>query len=138
MKTTTHYRRYFYYIIFALALAVPVYAQAAGGEQLQQKKQFIGLVQSFLEVIEGMHGVYSNPEKATIFQLQKVQEIYKKKGERAKAAEVYKSVLENSKNRTIRNSAYTMLADLLKDTGQPDEAIKVLKKGIQENLEASK
>ena len=76
MEPTTQLRRLICYLMFGLMLAVPSYAEAANDE-LERGKQFVSLIQSFLEVIETTHGIYSDPEKATIFQLHKIQEIYK-------------------------------------------------------------
>ena len=137
MKPTNHWRCLIASLIVAVVIAVPISANAVGPENLERGTQFMALIKSFLEVIETTHSVYGDPEKSAIFHLHKIQEIYKKKGEPKKAAEVFNNVLKTSKNKTVRNSAYIMLADVLKDSGNHDEAISVLKQGLQENLEAA-
>ena len=46
-------------------------------------------------------------------------------------------VLDTSQNPTIRNAAYIMMGDTLKETGRADEAIEYLRRGLAENIEAA-
>ena len=137
MKVKIQYRNSIAALGLALALALPPTAAAAGPKDLERGAKFMNLVTSFLEVIESTHTVYGDPEKAAIFHLHKIQELYKKNGQPKEAAAVFTNVLENSKNKTVRNSAYIMLADVLKEAGETEEAIRILKKGLAENLEAA-
>jgi hypothetical protein len=49
---------------------------------------------------------------------------------------VLQEVLAKSRNPAIRNAAYMMLGDTLKETGRSDEAIKLLRQGLDENVAA--
>jgi len=70
-------------------------------------------------------------------QMQKIQEVYEQRGEKARSTEILKQVLEDSSSVTIRNAAYMMLGDTLKETGRADEAIQLLRQGLKENIEAA-
>jgi len=51
--------------------------------------------------------------------------------------EELRRVLENSSNQAIRNAAYVLMSDTLKETGRSAEAIELLRKGLAENLKAA-
>ena len=69
--------------------------------------------------------------------MQKIQEVYEQRGDKARSVDVLKDVLEQSDNPTIRNAAYLMLGDTLKESGRASEAIDVLREGLAENIKAS-
>jgi uncharacterized protein HemY len=46
-------------------------------------------------------------------------------------------VLETSRNEAVRATAYVMLGDILKETGRTDEAVQVLREGLNESISAS-
>ena len=48
-----------------------------------------------------------------------------------------REVFVDSHNPTIRNSAYMMFGDVLKETGRSDEAIELLRRGLNENIKAA-
>ncbi len=127
----------------ALALIVTAGLGAAPVSHAQSPDD-IALMQSFLElmtdyfgIIEATHEISSDPEKAAIMQMQKIQEVYEDRGDKAQSVDVLKKVLEDSNSRTIRNAAYLMLGDTLKDAGRASEALEYLKRGLQENIEAA-
>ena len=102
--------------------------------ELQQMHTVLDLMAKFFGIIENMHDVSSDAERAAVFQLFKIEEIYKERGERAQAIRIFQQVLEESDNPTIRNAAYLMLGEALKETGRADEAVEALQRGLQENL----
>lgn len=46
-------------------------------------------------------------------------------------------MLQDSNSLAIRNAAYIMLGDTLKETGRADEALQLLKQGLSENIKAA-
>jgi len=123
-------------LVIALAIA-PTAAWAQDDWQnrdLQQMHTVLDLMTKFFGIIENMHEVSSDAERAAVFQLFKIEEIYKERGERAQAIRIFEQVLEDSDNLTIRNAAYLMLGEALKETGRTDEAVAALQRGLQENL----
>ena len=107
-------------------------------DELAQMQLFLDLVDRFYQVLETTHGLSADPEKAAILQMHKIQEVYEERGEKARAIEVFREVLDESSNPTIRNAAYLMLGDALKETGRANEAIDLLRNGLKENLANAK
>jgi lipopolysaccharide biosynthesis regulator YciM len=125
--------------IFALVLGTAsLQSHAQSEDQLQTMQTFLKIMDSYYGIIDSTHAIASNNEKAAIIQMQKIQEVYEHLGQKAKAAEVLRSVLKDSRNTTIRNAAYMLLADNLKDTGRSDEALVLLRQGLTENIAAAK
>ena len=97
-------------------------------------EQFLGIMESYFGIIDSTHEISSDAEKSAIFQMQKIQEVYEERGEKARAIDVFRQVLKDSNNPTIRNAAYMMLGDALKETGRADEAVQLLSEGLRENI----
>lgn len=118
-------------------LAVAPAANAQRPEDLQLMQTFLNIMTDYFEIIRSTHDIASNPEKAAIMQMQKIQEVYEERGEKARSVSVLQEVLEDSNNPTIRNAAYIMLGDTLKETGRADEALEFLRRGLDENIRAA-
>lgn len=118
-------------VVVTLA-AGPVHA--AEMDDLGKMERFIGVMQGYYGLIEAVHNVASDPDKAAILQLQKIGEIYKNRGDRAESIAVLTDVVERSKSPTVRNAAAIMLADVLNETGRATQAVEVLKKALDSNL----
>lgn len=125
-------------ITAAMLLLVAPGAHAQERPNLELMQTFLSIMHDYLEIIESTHDIASSPEKAAIMQMQKIQEVYEQRGEKARSTDVLKQVLEDSDNTTIRNAAYMLLGDTLKETGRADEAIALLRQGLNENIEAAK
>ena len=124
-------------ITAAMLFVVAPGAQAQQQHDLELMQTFLNIMTDYFELIESTHDISSNPEKAAIMQMQKIQEVYEARGEKARSADVLKQVLEDSNNTTIRNAAYLMLGDTLKDAGRADEALQLLRQGLEENIRAA-
>ena len=98
---------------------------------------FLAIMTDYFEIIESTHDISADPEKAAIMQMQKIQEVYEERGEKARSVAVMQEVLDTSKNPTIRNAAYIMMGDTLKETGRADEALEYLRRGLEENISAA-
>jgi tetratricopeptide (TPR) repeat protein len=117
---------------------MPMGAHAQAPEDLETMQQFLGIMNSYFDIIESTYDINSDAEKAAIFQMQKIQEVYESRGEKALAIDVFRQVLKDTSNPTIRNAAYMLLGDGLKEAGRADEAVKVLQEGLRENLSNAK
>lgn len=124
-------------ITAAMLFAVAPSAQAQEIENLELMQTFLAIMTDYFEIIESTHDIASDPEKAAIMQMQKIQEVYEQRGEKARSTDVLKQVLADSNNTTIRNAAYMLLGDTLKETGRADEAIALLRQGLEENIKAA-
>ncbi len=125
-------------ILFVVVLAVTPVAVWAQDDwqnrELERMQTFLNLMDSFFGIIENMHEVSSDAERAAVFQLYKIEEIYKERGERVRAIEVFRQVLDETQNPAIRNAAYILLGEALKETGRADEAVDTLQQALRENL----
>ena len=127
-------------LIGAIACTVVAYAplgQAQDLDELATMQTFLEIMDSYFGIIESTWEVSTSAEKAAIMQMQKIREIHEDRGEKAKAAGMLREVLETSRNQTIRNAAYMLLGDTLKETGRSDEALEVLSRGLRENIKAA-
>lgn len=123
-------------ITAAMLVAAPA-SRAQSQNELQTMQTWLEIMTSYFDIIEATYAISSDPEKAAIMQMQKIQEVYEERGEKARAVEVIREVLENSRNPAIRNAAYLMLGDNLKETGRTDQAIELLRQGLSENIRAA-
>lgn len=98
---------------------------------------FLEIMTDYMDIIEATHEISSDPGKAAILQMQKIKETFEERGEKSRAVEALKQVLENSRNPAIRNAAYFLLGDTLKESGRSAEAIELLRQGLAENVQAA-
>ncbi len=122
----------------AILLSVAPASHAQSPDELKLMQTFLSIMTDYFAIIEASHDIASDPEKAAIMQMQKIQEVYEARGEKARSAEVLRQVLKSTDNTTIRNAAYMLLGDTLKDTGRTDEALELLRQGLEENIKAAK
>ena len=120
-------------LLFAASPATHAQSQ----DDLQLMQTFLNIMSDYFEIIEATYQVSSNPEKAAIMQMQKIQEVYEQRGEKARATAVFREVLSQSDNPTIRNAAFILLGDNLKESGRSDEALEALRQGLDENIKAA-
>ncbi len=120
-----------------LLLAFAPSSHAQSSDDLRKMQTFLDIMTSYFQIIESSHSISSDSEKAAIMHMQKIQEVYEERGEKARTADVLREVLSESRNPTIRNAAYLMLGDLLKEGGRADEAIEALRDGLDENIKAA-
>ena len=124
-------------ITAALVLATSPASHAQSQDDLALMQTFLSIMTDYLQIIEGTHVIVSDSEKAAIMQMQKIQEAYEERGEKARVADVLREVLGSSRNEAVRAAAYIMLGDILKETGRTDEAVQILREGLNESIAAS-
>lgn len=124
-------------IVATMLLIAAPQARAQSPDDLALMQTFLEIMTDYFQIIESTHEIASDSEKAAILQMTKIQEVYEDRGEKARSTTVLKEVLEKSNNQAIRNAAYMLLGDTLKDTGRADEALELLQKGLDENIRAA-
>ena len=108
--------------------------QAASPDDIARMQDFMTVMKGYYEIVEAVHDVASDQDKSAILQLQKIEEIYKSRGNREQAIIVLRDVLEKTERPALRNAAAVMLADALNETGQVSEAVEVLTQALDANL----
>ncbi len=124
-------------ITATLLLAAAPGANAQTQDDLRLMQTFLSIMTDYFEIIESTYDVASSPEKAAIMQMQKIKEVYEDRGEKVRSVEVLQEILDRSSNPAIRNAAFMLLGDTLKDAGRTDEALEYLRRGLAENIQAA-
>ncbi|MDJ0911776.1 MAG: hypothetical protein QNI99_21495, partial [Woeseiaceae bacterium] len=79
-------------------------ARAQSMDDLALMQTFLEIMNDYFGIIESTHEVASDPEMSAIMQMQKIQEVYEQRGNKAESVDVLLQVLEDSDNQTIRNA----------------------------------
>jgi len=124
-------------VVATLCLAATPDTRAQSPEDLETIQTFLAIMTDYFKIIESTYDISSSNEKSAIMKMQKIQEIYEERGEKGRAADVLRQVLSETDNTTIRNAAFFLLGDNLKDTGRSEEAITMLREGLSENIKAA-
>lgn len=103
-------------------------------ESIQQYLGWTQLLKDSYDIVEDTRDIAKDSELTTILQLQKIGDIYRATGESKKLIDTLEYILKKSQNQTIRNAAYHLLSDRLRDLGEYDKSLEVLKQGLEENL----
>lgn len=119
-------------------LQVSAAPSAGDPEQVERMRDFLGLMKDFINIIESVHALAANPEKAAIHQMHEIEEIHKNHKQPELAIELFETILKKTDNQTIRNATYMRLGDLLKKTGQSDKAVRVFEKALMENIQKAR
>ena len=125
----------------SLIPAVSIAAPLDGGgnfERAERIQMRLKMLDRYLQVVESMHSIADDPEKAVLFQLQQLEDMYKKQRNPQKIISLYQDVLKNTSNATVRNAASMKLAQLLKRAGRESEAEELTRNSLNENLQRLK
>lgn len=115
----------------ALALSPAV----AASDELDLMQRYVDLMRGYYDIIESGHSISADAEKAAILHMHKIKEVMEERGQAANAAPVFRDVLEQSRNPTIRAAAFLLLSETLKETGRSEDATRVLIEGLKESVE---
>ncbi len=119
----------------ALAMLVILTVQPVHAQEFDDMIQFVDLMNEFFILMDSMYAAASNPEHAALLQMNSLEDIYKETGNLRQMLDVYREVINNSSNPTVRRLARMRLADALKESGQKGEAIEVLREAITESVQ---
>ncbi len=120
--------------VFLLGSSVSLKAE----EDFESMAKMVNLMDSFFGLMDSVYDMNADNEKAALLQMHEIEEIYKNQGKHKEAVSVYQQVLKKSSNSTVRNIAYHRMADVLKESGDLDGAIKVLNDALAETLEKTR
>ena len=123
-------------LVFVLFLSTSAVVKAE--DDFEGMAKMVNLMDSFFGLMDSIYEMNSNNEKAALLQMHEIEDIYKDQGQPKKAVAVYKKVLKKSSNSTIRNIAYSRMADVLKESGDLDGAINVLNDALEETLDKTR
>ena len=124
-------------VLLTMPMIYTPFAHADSSDKMKYHISILELMESYYRIIESTHSISSNAEKSAILQIHRIQKYYKEIDEHASAKDFLREMLQKTNNPAIRNAVYLMLGDNLEETGRSQEAIKLLRKGLQENLEVT-
>lgn len=130
--------------IFIFIILMPVYASAApfdgerNMERVERLQTRLKMLDRYLQVVESVHAIADNPAKTVVFQLQQLEDLYKKQRDPQKIIALYQDVLKSTSNPTVRNAASMKLAQIFKRMGRDSEAEELTRKSLNENLQRLK
>ncbi|MGK0180710.1 MAG: putative negative regulator of RcsB-dependent stress response [Nitrospinales bacterium] len=119
-----------FFFIAVLSTSTVVRAE----DEFQAMSNMVNLMDSFFGLMNSVYDMNADNEKAALLQMHAIEEIYKDQGRHKDAVAVYENVLKKSNNSTIRNIAYSRMADVLKESGDLEGSIKVLNNALAETL----
>ena len=120
--------------LFVGVVTMPAHAADPNAAQLEQMQSLMKVMQGYYQLIEEIHEVAQDADKSAILQLQKIEEIYKQRGDRAEAIKYMRDVLKRTTSPVVRNAASVMLADALNETGRSSQAVEVLQEALENNM----
>ncbi len=123
-------------LVFVLILGTSAVVKAE--DDFESMAKMVNLMDSFFGLMDSIYEMNSNNEKAALLQMHAIEDIYKDQGKPKEAVAVYRKVLKKSSNSTIRNIAYSRMADVLKESGDLDGAINVLNDALEETLDKTR
>lgn len=127
-----------------LALVVPVMATSAPfdeGNNLERAERMqmrLRVIERYLSIVESVHSISDDSEKAVLYQLQQLEDIYKKQRSPEKIVALYQDILNKTSNQTVRNAASMKLAQIYKRLGRDNAAEELTRKSLEENLKRLK
>jgi len=129
-------------LLFATMLSPAVFASPFDGGDMPgkvgQMQERLAIMEQYLTVVQSVHAIADDPEKAVLFQLQQLEDTYRRERNVQKIISLYQDVMKNTSNLTIRNAASMKLAQILKRVGRGEEAEELTRNSLNENLKRLK
>lgn len=129
-------------LLFAAMSSPAIFAGPFDGgdmsDRVERMQERLAIMEQYLTVVESVHAIADDPEKAVLFQLQQLEDTYRKQRNVQKIISLYQDVLKNTPNLTVRNAASMKLAQILKRVGRNDEAEELTRNSLNENLKRLK
>jgi tetratricopeptide (TPR) repeat protein len=117
--------------VLAVAALLPMAGPVRADEPDPAK--FLGLMQSYLGLLDRMSQVSSDPRSALMLAQNSIKEVYEQKGQKADAVAELRKILDGLEDPAVRTAVRFAIADLYKETGQRDKALDELRLIVSEN-----
>ena len=102
--------------------------------ELEKITSFLGLMTSYIDVIEKFQKIADNEKKAASYAVIEMKNLYKDSGDPTSAVKELEALLKKVSDRTVRNVIRFQLLELYKDMGNREAAVENLKSILNENL----
>jgi len=108
------------------------------GNRAERMQMRLKVIERYLSIVESMHSISDDSEKTVLYQLQQLEDIYKKQRDPAKIVSLYEDVLKKTSNQTVRNAVTMKLTQIYKRLGKDDVAEDLARNSLNENLKLLK
>jgi len=119
------------------ALSAP-FDDDLGTDRVERMQTRLKVIERYLSIVESIHSISDNSEKTVLYQLQQLEDIYKKQRDPGKIVSLYEDVLKNTSNQTIRNAVTMKLTQIYKRLGRDNAAEELARNSLDENLKLLK
>ena len=108
--------------------------RAAVRERFQHRRGRMELRHRGLELMDSVYQVSTDPARAAILHMQRIERIYREQRDRDGLTAFYQDLLTRTDNLAIRNVAFLKLSELSVRSKDVDGALALLEQGLEENL----
>lgn len=108
--------------------------RAAVHKHFQHRRGRMELRRRGLELVDSVYEVSTDPARAAILHMQRIERIYREQQDRDGLLAFYQDILTRTDNLAIRNVAYFKLSELTANSKDVDGALALLEQGLDENL----
>lgn len=108
------------------------------GNRAERMQMRLKVIERYLSIVESIHSISDDSEKTVLYQLQQLEDIYKKQRDPAKIVSLYEDVLKKTSNQTVRNAVTMKLTQIYKRLGKDDVAEDLARNSLNENLKLLK
>lgn len=107
-------------------------------DRTEKMQMRLRVIERYLNIVESVHSIADDSEKAVLYQLQQLEDIYKKQRDPEKIISLYQGVLNKTSNQTVRNACTMKLTQIYKRLGRESAAEELTRKSLNENLKRLK
>jgi len=108
--------------------------RAAMRERFHKRRGRMELRQEGLELVDSIYEASTDPARAAILHMQRIEGIYREQRDRNGLRAFYEDLLTRTDNLAIRNVAYLKLSELTAHGKDIEGALALLEQGLEENL----
>ena len=108
--------------------------RAAVRERVQHRRGRMELRHQGLEFVDSVYEVSTDPARAAILHMQRIERIYREQRDLQGLEGFYRDVLDRTDNLAIRNIAWLKLSELSTRAKDVSGALALLQQGLEENL----
>jgi hypothetical protein len=108
--------------------------RAAVRERFQHRRGRMELRHQGLELVDSVYELATDPARAAILHMQRIDGIYREQRDRDGLMVFYRDILTRTDNLAIRNVVYLKLSELAANSKDADAALALLEQGLEENL----
>ena len=125
-------------LLMPLSSIAGPFDDGAGLDRADRMQTRLRVIERYLNIVESVHSISDDSEKAVLYQLQQLEDMYKKQRAPEKIVALYQDILNKTSNQTVRNAASMKLSQIYRRLGRDEAAEELTRKSLEENLKRLK